>query len=186
MPTNAGSQALAAFKLRQCKGARFDAASAPAAELLLARRGAAYFARQLNSIVDTDLQSPALRQGWTRAQIVADVSCQARGLAIALRALHGPLSQEETMWEPDIANAATLPPRALRYLYAHSDTHLNVELRDLTNENWDNVISFGTSKDIAVRDLPILRAKSIWTSAYLLGAHGLLRELPVAFRDLVV
>lgn len=185
MPTSASSAAFETFKLRQGRGARFDATSAPATDLLLARRGAAYFARQLNSLADTELQSSALRPGWTRAQIIADVSHQARALAIVLRGIHGPLSQEEAMWQPDIANAATLPSRALRHLYAHSDAHLNVEMRDLTNEDWDEVLSFGTAKDIPARDLPILRAKSVWTSAHMLGAGGLLRDLPDAFRDLV-
>jgi maleylpyruvate isomerase len=31
----------------------------------------------------------------------------------------------------------TLPARALRFLYTHSDIHLNVEFRDLSSSQWD-------------------------------------------------
>lgn len=168
--TNAERDAL---RQRQGAGARYDADNAPASDLLHARRGAANFARHLNSLTDAMLAglSSGAQAGWTRAHVVADISYQARSLAIALSGLSKPLSPDEATWSADVALAATLPPRALRHLYAHTDVHLNVEFRDLSDENWDAVISYGAYKNVPVRSLPDLRAKSIWRAAYDLGAE---------------
>jgi hypothetical protein len=43
----------------------------------------------------------------------------------------------------------TLPARALRFLYTHSDIHLNVEFRDLSSSQWDmsGKVASGTWND---------------------------------------
>ena len=57
------SAEVTALRQRQGAGARYDAPNAPHDDLLLARRGAAYFARQLNRLDDTALDAPSLVQG---------------------------------------------------------------------------------------------------------------------------
>ena len=170
--------ARAALRARQGKGARYDAANAPQADLLAARRGAAYFARHLNQMSDAALESPSLIQGRSRAHIVAEISHQARAIAITLSSLRKPLSPDEAAWTPDAASAVTLPPRALRHLFAHSDVHLNVEFRDLTEPDWVGCVSLGDQAPILVSSIPALRAASIWRAAFYLGTGSRLADMP--------
>jgi maleylpyruvate isomerase len=97
--------------------------------------------------------------------MVAHVSHRARALAIALKGLREGLTREEKEWQPDIALAATLPARALRYLYTHSDVHLNVEFRDLRPVEWDGEITLADGGRVQVRETPLLRARDVWQSA---------------------
>ena len=127
--------ARALLRERQGVGARYDAPTAPAADLLLARRGTAYFARQLNGLTDAELTGPSGIAGWARSRIVVGVAFQARWLARLAAAARLDL-EVETIVDPelfleDIELAATLPAHALRYLFQHSGVHLNVEWRDL-------------------------------------------------------
>lgn len=167
-----------ALRARQGSGARYDAANAPADELLLARRGAAFFARKLNELTDTDLEAPSLREGRTRAYVIAEVSYQARMMAIALKSLREELTAEEAGWVPDIGLAATLPTRALRHLYAHADVHLNVEFRDLQPPHWEQEVAIGEGRPAPVRSVPLLRARTIWRSAIDLGTGARMADMP--------
>ena len=150
---------------RQGKGARYDAPNAPDQDLLHARRGAAFFARKLNDLTNDELQQASGVKGWSRAQLIADISYSARILALSLENLRNGNNQQDTDWLPDLALAATLPSQAIRSLYIHSDVHLNVEFRDLREENWEMVFSHGPYVGIAVRSAPALRAKALWLGA---------------------
>ncbi|MGB0411134.1 MAG: maleylpyruvate isomerase N-terminal domain-containing protein, partial [Pikeienuella sp.] len=70
-----------ALRARQGKGARYDAPNAPHDDLLLARRGAAYFARKLAELNDADLNAPSLRAGWSRRHLIAHTGYHARAFA---------------------------------------------------------------------------------------------------------
>ncbi|NAZ36668.1 maleylpyruvate isomerase N-terminal domain-containing protein [Rubellimicrobium sp. CFH 75288] len=168
----------AALRARQGAGARYDAEAAPHADLLLARRGTAYFARKLNELDDRELDAPSLQEGWTRRRLVARVSLQARGLAIALKALREPLILEEAEWRPDLALAATLPARALRHLFVHSAKHLDVEWRDLPGEGWDGPRIRLDGAEVAPRQTPRLRAIAVWHASVDLGNGGRWRDVP--------
>ncbi len=175
------SAARAALRARQGAGARYDAETAPAEELLLARRGAAFFARKLNELRDDDFAGPSRRVGWTRACLVAEISFRARQMAIALKSLREDLTGEEAAWAPDIDLAVTLPVRALRGLFHHSDVHLNVEFRDLSPEGWKRELEIG-GKTIPVRNLPLLRAHDLWHGAIDLANGARKTDLPEAIR----
>ncbi len=71
----------AALRLRQGRGARYDAPVAPTHDLLLARRGTAYFARKLNELSDAQLDGSSLCRGRARRHVVAHVAYHARSLA---------------------------------------------------------------------------------------------------------
>lgn len=178
----ADKAARAALRARQGTGARYDAETAPHADLLLARRGTAYFARKLNELDDADLSAPSRRGTWTRRRLIADVCLRARGLAHALKALRAPLLADEAAWRPDLDLAATLPPRALRHLFEHSAKHLDVEWRDLPADAWDGPDISWYGSQVGPRATPHLRATEIWRAAVELGNGGRWRDVPEVCR----
>lgn len=170
--------ARAALKERQGSGALYDAADAPAEDLLLARRGAAHFARKLNELTDEDLAQQSLCKELTRGQLIADISYRAREMAIELQCIREGISLEKTKWEPDLDLAKSLPARALRHLYTHSSVHLNTEFRDLKKANWNHYVQLGKSSLIPIKSLPYLRARAVWLGAVALNNGSLLKDVP--------
>lgn len=175
-------EARRALRARQGAGARHDAAAAPHGDLLLARRGAAYFARKLNELSDGDLDASSLRPGLSRRHLIAHICYQARSLALAVKVLREPLMKDEADWQPDIELAATLPARALRYLYDHSAKHLDVEWRDLGSDSWAATLCTRDGTCMTARDTPAARGADIWKAAIELGNGGRWSDVPSAFR----
>ncbi|WP_339689628.1 maleylpyruvate isomerase N-terminal domain-containing protein [Celeribacter baekdonensis] len=180
--------ARAALKARQGKGARYDAALAPAEDLLMARRGTAYFARKLNELSDVDLDGAALRPGWTRRHVIAHVSYHARHQAMLLEALTKGMAytppNDEKHQMPALDLAATLPARALRHLFHHTEVHLNVCWRDLTDAHWDMPLTLPDRAATTVRALPMMRAREVWFGALDLDNGGRRTDLPKDLRQL--
>jgi maleylpyruvate isomerase len=176
-----------ALKARQGKGARYDAPNAPAADLLLARRGTAFFARKLMELSDEALFQPSAIEGWTRAHVVAQVSYDARRQAIALEAfVKGEAlapTTDESEQLPSMELAATLPARALRHLFNHAEAHLSVCWRDLTLAHWDENITFSGDVPTPIRGLPLARARKIWMAAVKLGNGACGTDLPEQLRS---
>lgn len=162
--TSITDQARAELRARQGAGARYDADTAPHDDLLLARRGTAYFARKLNELSDVDMDGPSAIEGTSRRKIIAQMSLEARQLALALKALHAPLIADELEWRPDLALATTLPDRALRHLFEHAVKHLDVEWRDLPADLWEAAVVFDGFRGMT-RDTALWRAKKIWQAA---------------------
>lgn len=188
MPGTAEDEAArAALRDRQGKGARYDAASAPHDDLLLARRGTAFFARKLMELGDADLYGPSAIDGLSPAHVVAGMSFAARRQALMLEALCNdgqgdiPPEMEQQLSDPDLA--ATLPARAIRHLFRHSEVHLNVCWRDLSDARWDMPLTMPDGTDMTARLLPRLRARQIWRAALDLGNGASMRDVPVNLRD---
>ncbi|MFC3614850.1 maleylpyruvate isomerase N-terminal domain-containing protein [Lutimaribacter marinistellae] len=173
------TDAQSALRARQGSGARYDSPLAPHDDLLLARRGTAYFLRMLARLPDAGLAEPSLRPGWSRRRLIAEVSCSARSLAIGLKSLREPLCPEEADWQPDAQSAATLPAHALRYFFTHSAKHLDVEWRDLPDGTWERELAVA-GQTIPARLSPRLRAAEIWQAALDLDAGGRAADLPAA------
>ncbi|WP_434288374.1 maleylpyruvate isomerase N-terminal domain-containing protein [Celeribacter sp. SCSIO 80788] len=171
-----------ALKARLGKGARFDAPNAPSEDLLLARRGTAYFARKLMELSDEALYEPAAISGLTRAHVVVRVSYEARYQALALEALVKGEVLERPEELPTLDLAATLPARALRHLFQHSEVHLNVCFRDLTEAQWDSEMMLIDGSTTTPRALPLMRAKGIWQGAMDLGNGARLKAMPERLR----
>ena len=175
-------QARRDLRLRQGAGARYDSHAAPAGDLLLARRGTAYFARKLSELSDDDLDAASRVPGWSRRHVVAHVSYQARHLARLVEAArHG--KALERLVEPDNQNedvvfGATLPTHALRHLFHHSEVHLNVEWRDLSGAGWSASVTSLDGRAVAVRDTPLMRAREIWQCGVDLRNGGGARDFP--------
>lgn len=180
-------QAQNALRARLGMGARYDAATAPHEALLLARRGTAYFARKLNELTDRELDGPCLVEGWSRRHLIAHVCYQARGLARLIAWAR--TGQEQPMYpsaqarDEEIRLGATLPARALRNLFHHSEVHLNVEWRDLGEGAWDATLRLLDGQPVTARDTPMIRAKIVWRCAVDLGNGGRERDIPPAARQ---
>lgn len=166
-----------ALKARQGKGARYDAPSAPGDDLLLARRVTAYLARKLNELSDAELSIASADPSKTRAHIIAHISYAARREALLLEALStqtaAPLAQI-----PSLDLAATLPARALRHLFEHSKTHLNVTWRDLGDPHWRGHIILPDIGEIAIKNLPKLRARAVLEATVNLRNGASLSDFP--------
>ena len=131
----------AALRARLGAGARYDAPSAPAEDLVLARRGTAYFARKLNELTDRELDAPSLVPGWTRRHLVAHVGYHARALTRLAdwgrTGIETPMHASAAERDAEIDLGVTLPAQALRHLFTHSAVHLNVVWRDLEDAQRD-------------------------------------------------
>lgn len=153
-------------------------------DLLLARRGTAFFSRKLNELSDVDLYGPSRVPGWSRAHVVAHVGYHARELAGAIElARTGARSDLEVTYGPDAVRfSATLPPGALRNLHAHAAVHLNVEWRDLPPERWEQLVTVPEAGDEPVSRTPWLRAREVWLAALDLDNGARPEDLPDRIR----
>jgi maleylpyruvate isomerase len=175
---------------RQGAGARYDAPTAPAADLLLARRGTAYFARQLNALSDIELDGPSALAKQTRRHVVVSVAFQARWLARLVAAARLDLDVE-TIVEPvepellleHIELEASLPAHALRSLFRHSEVHLNVEWRDLPDEGWTRTVRSLDGRPVRIDATPMIRARKIWRSAMDLDGPWRHGDIPVEIKE---
>lgn len=174
-----------ALRQRLGAGARFDAEAAPVRDLAWARLGTAYFARKLNELSDADLDGASLLPGWTRRHVIALVAYEARSLALQVEAAR---TGEPFVSVPDGQRArevelgATLPSRALRNLFNHTEVHLNVEWRDLTDAGWERSVDLGGTL-LPVRQTAWRRARAIWVHAVDLGNGGSFLDMPPALLD---
>lgn len=176
-----------ALRERQGTGARYDAETAPARELDWARRGTAYFARLLNDMPNYALDEPSALYGFTRRRLIAFVGYHARLMsemvAWARTGQEGPFPAAAEVSRDDLEFGVTQPSRALRYLFDHSQVHLNVEWRDLIDGDWDRSVQDATGRVIAVRDTPAMRARALWLHAIDLDAGGRFSDMPGDFLD---
>ncbi|MGC5615510.1 maleylpyruvate isomerase family mycothiol-dependent enzyme [Georgenia sp. Z1491] len=185
MTTPYDEAALQELRERQGSGARYDAEEAPKQELGWARSGTAYFLRKLRELTDDELDGPSLL-GWTRRELIAHVGYNARALT---RLTEWARTGVETpMYAPgqrdaEIELGATLPPVALRHLIDHSAVHLNVEWRDLTDEQWDHEVVTAQGRTVPVRETAWMRTREVWIHAVDLDNHGSYRDFPPELLD---
>ena len=156
------------------------------ADLLLARRGTAYFARRLAALADAAMRGPSRQAGWTRAHLIAHVGYHARamaGLVASARAgERQPACPAHAARLAEIELGATLPPRGLRSLVQHAAIHLDVEWRDLKDAAWDASLSLPDGTSLAVRATPRMRAMVVWQAALDLDNGGRIEDIPAELR----
>ncbi|NGO52803.1 maleylpyruvate isomerase family mycothiol-dependent enzyme [Allomesorhizobium camelthorni] len=183
-------EARASLRARQGNGARYDAAAAPAHQLDWARRGTAYFARLLNELSDRDLDAPSALPRLSRRHVIAHVGYHARFLseivAWARTGQEAPFPKAAQVSMSDVALGASLPSRALRYLFDHSEVHLNVEWRDLSDAVWGASVQDVAGRRIALRETPVIRARALWLHAVDLGAGSRFADMPPDFIDALI
>ncbi|MEL7977978.1 maleylpyruvate isomerase family mycothiol-dependent enzyme [Isoptericola sp. F-RaC21] len=172
-------------------GARTDLVTDPQVleELLLARRGTAYFSRKLRELTDAELSGPSRVPGWSRAHVVAHVGYHARALARVIEGVRTgralPMYDSEQARDEEIELGSTLPGVALRNLHAHAAVHLNVEWRDLESTLWSEVVSLDGGQVALVSGTPWARAREVWLGAVDLGAGATMDDLPDEVLDRV-
>lgn len=180
-------EARIALRERQGSGARHDAALAPAQTLDWARRGTAYFARLLNDLSDRALDEASAVDGFSRRRLVAYVGYHARLLsefvAWGRAGEPGPFPRIFDVAAEDLEFGITQPSRALRYLFDHSAVHLNVEWRDLSNDDWDRAVTDASGQVIPLRATPLMRARTLWLLAVDLKSGGRFADMPADFLD---
>ncbi|WP_110590036.1 maleylpyruvate isomerase N-terminal domain-containing protein [Microbacterium suaedae] len=158
-----------------------------AADLLLARRGQAFFSRVLGDLPDARLSGPSRVSGWTRAHVVAHVGLDAREIARVIEALRtsdeDPLLASPGERREEIDFAATLPVEALRNLAAHAAVHLNVEWRDLPEERWNRPIRVAKGAVVTARETVRRRAREVWGRALDLDGGAREADVPPEIRD---
>jgi maleylpyruvate isomerase len=167
--------------------ARTDRTTDPAivADLLLARRGTAYFLRKLKELPDDALAAPSLLPGWTRAHVVAHVGYNARALSRlvtwAATGVETPMYASPAARAHEIEFGATLTPSALRNLAEHSAVHLNVEWRDLPPERWAATVRTAQGREVPAAETAWMRAREVWLHAVDLANGGRFEDLPADF-----
>lgn len=170
------------LRARQGSGARYDSPNAPAKELDWARRGTAYFARKLNELNDDELREPSLLSDWTRAELIAHVGYNARALTRLMEwartGVETPMYATTRQRNVEILLGGTLPARALRNLFAHSEVHLNVEWRDLTDDQWDNEVVTAQGRTVPARETAWMRTREVWVHAVDLNNGGSFFDFP--------
>lgn len=151
-------------------------------QLLLARRGTAFFARKLSQLSDDDLDAPSLLAGWTRRHVVAHVGYNARAIARLVEWAHTgvetPMYESVQMRNHEIDLGSTLSPIALRNLYDHSAVHLSVEWRDLPDESWSHTVRTIQGRDIPASETVWMRTREVWIHAVDLDNGATFREIP--------
>ncbi|MBZ9973884.1 MULTISPECIES: maleylpyruvate isomerase N-terminal domain-containing protein [unclassified Mesorhizobium] len=182
------AEARAELRARQGAGARYDAPGAPARSLDLARRGTAYFARLVNNLDDEALSGSSRIDEKNRRWLIASIGLQARMLAESVGWARSNTALDIlpfhlTVDPAEIDLAATLPAQALRNLLAHSEVHLNVEWRDLTDDGWQLQVRDAVGNSMLITDTPLLRARALWRTALELDAGGRLADIPALLRD---
>ncbi|WP_418591480.1 hypothetical protein [Ponticoccus sp. (in: a-proteobacteria)] len=158
----------AALRARQGAGARYDAPEAPADALLRMRRGNAAVARLIDALPDSALSGQI-------AETIATLGYHARACT---RLLAGqPMWESAAQRDAEQALGATLPPRALRALFAHTARHLDVDMRDLPGPAWSDLLPDGT----ATQTLPDRHARLLWRASLSLGGRA--RDMPALYRE---
>ncbi|MEO3854239.1 maleylpyruvate isomerase family mycothiol-dependent enzyme [Acrocarpospora sp. B8E8] len=168
-------------------GARVDRTSDPAilANLLLARRGTAYFLRKLRELPDGEFGGDSLLAGWTRSHVIAHVGYNARALSRlvnwAATGVQTPMYASPADRDHEIEFGATLSPNALRNLAEHSAVHLNVEWRDLAPSRWSQQVRTIRGRAVPATETAWMRAREVWLHAIDLDNGGRFEELPEEF-----
>lgn len=154
-------------------------------DILLARRGQAYFSRKLMELRDGQLRMPSAIPGWSCAHVVADVGLHARVLAELVGKLTARGGGDESLdirslaqWRQAVDFSATLPARAVRNLSDHAAVHLSVEWRDLPDPTWSQTLTDFTGEHFTVATTPWRRSLRVWIRAIDLGNGGRWDHLP--------
>lgn len=152
------------------------------AQLLLARRGQAFFSRKLNELRNDELDAPSLVAGWTRRHVVAHVGLNARALTRltewAATGVETPMYASPDERDAEIELAATLPGRALRNLSAHAAVHLDVEWRDLPDDAWRAEVRTAQGRVVPASETVWMRTREVWVHAVDLDNGATFRQLP--------
>jgi maleylpyruvate isomerase len=169
--------------------ARDDRVTDPAvaADLLLARRGTAYFSRKLNELTDEEYDRPSLLPGWSRRHVIAHVGYNARALTRLVEwagtGVETPMYASTQARSEEIEYGSTLNPLALRNLHHHTLVTLNVHWRDLPADRWGFPVRTAQGRSVPVSVTPWMRVREVWLHAVDLDNGGRFEDFPPELVD---
>ncbi|MFI7484268.1 maleylpyruvate isomerase family mycothiol-dependent enzyme [Kocuria sp. M1R5S2] len=151
-------------------------------QLLLVRRGTAFWSRKVNELADDELDGASLLPGWTRRHVIAHVGYNARALTRLVQwantGVETPMYSSPAARNEEIAYGATLPARALRHLDAHASVSLNVEWRDTPEEAWHHEVRTAQGRTVPLTETVWLRNREVWLHAIDLDNGARFSDVP--------
>ena len=152
------------------------------AQLLVVRRGTAFWARKVHELTDDELGAPSLLPGWTRRHLIAHVGYNARAIT---RLVHWANTGVETPMYPspearneEIAYGATLPAHDLRHLDDQASATLDVEWRDTPDEAWHHEVRTAQGRTVPLTETVWMRTREVWLHAVDLDNGARFSDLP--------
>jgi len=152
------------------------------AQLLLVRRGTAFWSRKVNELTDEELDGPSLLDGWSRRHVIAHVGYNARALTRlvqwATTGVETPMYSSPAARNEEIAYGATLPARALRHLNDHASVSLNVEWRDTPEAAWGHEVRTAQGRTVPATETLWMRNREVWIHAVDLDNGARFSDVP--------
>ena len=152
------------------------------AQLLLVRRGTAFWSRKVNELTDDELDGPSLLPGWSRRHVIAHVGYNARALTRLVQwantGVETPMYSSPQARNQEIAYGATLPARALRHLNDHASVSLNVEWRDTPEAAWGHEVRTAQGRTVPATETVWMRNREIWIHAVDLDNGARFSDVP--------
>ena len=164
--------------------ARDDQMTDPAiaADLLLARRGTAYFSRKLNELTDAQYDGPSLLPGWDRRHVIAHVGYNARALTRlvewARTGVQTPMYASSQARNEEIDAGAAMTPIELRHLHHQELVTLWVKWGDLPVDRWEFPVRTAQGRTVPVSVTPWMRIREVWLHAVDLNNDGRVEDFP--------
>ena len=152
------------------------------AQLLLVRRGTAFWSRKVNELTDDELDGPSLLPGWSRRHVIAHVGYNARALTRLVQwantGVETPMYSSPQARNQEIAYGATLPSRALRHLNDHASVSLNVEWRDTPEAAWSHEVRTAQGRTVPATETVWMRNREVWIHAVDLDNGARFSDVP--------
>lgn len=158
-------------------------------QLLLARRGQAFFTSKMNELSDAEFDQPSALPGWTRRHVVAHVGLNARALTNLVRwaatGVETPMYSSPTQRNDDIESSATLPVQELRALSDDAASHLDEEWRDLEPAAWAHPVRTAQGRMVPASETIWMRTREVFIHAVDLDNGARFSDFPAAFVDVL-
>jgi maleylpyruvate isomerase len=150
--------------------------------LLVARRGTAFFGRQLTELPDAGFGEPSLLPGWSRAHVIAHVGYNAHAIARLIQwantGVATPMYESTEARNDEIEHGATLSPTALRDLYEQGATHLDRAWQDTSPDAWTHEVRTAQGRLVPASETVWMRTREVWVHAVDLGTAAGFSDIP--------
>lgn len=156
-------------------------------QLLIARRGTAYFAQRLADLTDTDLDGDTLLPGWTRRHLLAHVGYNAAALCRLLdwaaTGVETPMYASTEQRAREIDEGATRTAAALRNLFTHTAARLDEKWRNLPPTAWAAQVRTAQGRLVPATETAWMRTREVWIHAVDLAGNGRFGDFPTVVLD---
>lgn len=141
----------------------------------------------LDAASHADLAAPSFLPGWTGADVVAHVACNADALGRLLvwgrTGVVTPMYASAQARDEEIAAVSDLPHDALRTRMATSAVRLADSLAAIDGPVWEARVRSARGRELPVREVPWMRTREVWLHALDLAEDLSLQDLPETLRD---